>query len=634
MPRLTWPALTLAALLAAGCAPGPTPEEPEPEAPTTARGLEEAGEYARAAEAYGRKAEAATGKEAHRLRYRQARALALAGRDVAALDLLEGLAGTSRAHRAAVLRGRIHLRHNRMDRAVRILETLTEGTGDARPMPLALREEALDYLAQARLAQGRSGDAFDALVDRHRLLDDKAARQASIARVRYLLGAMPEQVLADRIESVGEEFPGGYLRFERMMRQATRQPLGRTRSDMEDWLERFGDHPLADIVRDRLDRVQEAPLRLAVLLPLDSRYGPVAEALMRGMLGAYYQTDRGAGIEVEVLDTQGTAKGTTAALETLRDGDFQAVIGPLARPAVQRFVEAVKAGADLPPALVLNTTENWAQAGKGLFQFGLDPEEEAAQAAEFAYRVGHRRAGVLFPETEWGRRMVAAFQKRWAALGGTTRALQAFAPQERDHSATLKEFLLLDEVSERRRNLERTLRVDLPEYDTPPRRQDLDFLFLASETLNARLIMPQLEFFAAGNLPVLATSHVHTPGDSRSDRRDMDGIRFLQLPWFLDPRPEHQAASQTVAASYPDQEDSLARLNAMGFDAYSLTVGAWRRSLLLGDTMETALARIRLEGGTGRLSADDDGRVRRRLQWAVYRNGRIVPLPGMLAPGE
>jgi len=114
----------------------------------------------------------------------------------------------------------------------------------------------------------------------------------------------------------------------------------------------------------------------------------------------------------------------------------------------------------------------------------------------------------------------------------------------------------------------------------------------------------------------------------------MDGIRFLQLPWFLDPRPEHHGASKTVAASYPEQEDSLARLNAMGFDAYSLTVGAWRRSLLLGDPLKTALTRIRLEGGTGRLSADDDGRVRRRLQWAVYRHGRIVPLPGMLAPGE
>ena len=634
MPRLSWPALTLAALLAAGCAPGPSPEKPEPEAPATARDLEEAGEYARAAEAYGQKAEAASGQEANRLRYRQARTLALADRDVAALDLLEGLAGTGQADRAAVLSARIHLRHNRMDQAIRLLERVTEGTGDARPMPLALREEALDYLAQARLAQGRPGDAFDALVDRHRLLDVEAARDASIARVRYLLGTMPEQVLGDRIESVGEEFPGGYLRFERMMRQATRQPLARTRSDMEQWLERFGDHPLADIVRDRLDGVQEAPLRLAVLLPLDSRYGPVAEALLRGMLTAYYQTDRGAGIEVEVLDTHGTAAGTETALEALREGDFQAVIGPLTRPAVKRFVEAVESEGGLPPALVLNTTENWAQAGEGLFQFGLDPEEEAAQAAEFAYRVGHRRAGVLFPDTEWGRRMVAAFQERWSALGGTTRALQAFNPQERDHSATLKEFLLLDEVTKRHRNLERTLRVNLPEYDTPPRREDLDFLFLASETLNARLIMPQLEFFAAGDLPVLATSHVHTPGDSRSDRRDMDGIRFLQLPWFLDPRPEHHGASKTVAASYPEQEDSLARLNAMGFDAYSLTVGAWRRSLLLGDPLKTALTRIRLEGGTGRLSADDDGRVRRRLQWAVYRHGRIVPLPGMLAPGE
>jgi hypothetical protein len=633
MSRRIWPVVALAALLAGGCAPGPqpTPEEPAAEAPETAEALERAGEYGRAAAAYARRAEAADGAEAARLRYRQGRALARAGRDVAALDVLEPLSGTEQADQAAVLRARIHLRNNRLETAVGVLDRLTERTGDAQPMPIPVREAALDYLAQARLAQGRPGAALDALVDRHRLLEGERGGDASIARIRYLLRTMPEQMLAERIEAVGEAFPGGYLRFERMMRQAVRQPLARTRTNMQEWLDRYPDHPLAAIVRDRLKRVQETPLRLAVLLPLDSRYAPVAEALLRGMLAAYYQTDHAAGIEVAILDTKGSATGAREALATVRDGDFHAAIGPLTRPAVGRLTEDA---AGLPPVLALNTTRNWAQSADSLFQFGLDPEEEAAQAAAFAYRVGHRRAGVLFPETDWGRRMVAAFQERWAELGGSTQALQAFDPEERDHSAILKAFLQLDKVSERRRNLAATLDISLPEYETPPRREDLDFLFLASETLNARLIKPQLEFFAAGDLPVLATSHVHNPGDTRSDRRDMDGIRFLQLPWFLDPRPEHRRADQTIADSYPDQGDSLARLNAMGYDAYSLVVGAWRRSLILDDDLTTALARIRLEGGTGGLAADEDGRFQRRLQWAVYRYGRISPRPGMLAPGE
>ena len=628
------PTLPLAALLLAlvGCAPGPEPEAPAPPEPAKGpQALEAAGRYDAAAEAYARRAEQASGAEAARLRYGQGRVLALAGRDTDALAVLEELAGSDQADPAALLRARIHLRHQRYATAQRILSRLLARTGDLNALPNRLREEALDYRAQLQLAQGRPGEAFDALVARHRLLSGEA-RDPNVARIRYLLGAMPEKVLAKRLEAVGEAFPSGYLRFERLMRRATRQPLAQTREDLQTWLERYPDHTLAAIVRDRLERVQEAPLRLAVLLPLDSAYRPVAEALLHGMLAAYYGSDRGAGIQLDIMDTGGSASGLREALTEVRNGDFAGIIGPLTPAGAKALTEA--AGEDLPPALILNTTKDWSAGAPGLFQFGLNPEEEARQVAEFAYRSGHRQAGLIYPGTDWGRRMVAAFQKHWQELGGTTRAMRPFNPNQTDHSAALKALLDLEAVTERRERLAATLGVSLPEYETPPRREDLDFLFLASETLNARLIKPQLEFYAAGELPVLATSHVHSPDDSRSDRRDMDGIRFLQLPWFLQPRPEHRNAAATLSASYPDQEAGFERLNALGFDAYALTVGAWRRSLLLDEPLPTAFANIRLEGGTGRLSVTAEGQVRRRLQWAEYRYGRIIPLPGMLTPGS
>ena len=628
--------LAVLGLTLAGCAPGPEPEGPE--APEGPQALEAAGQFAKAAEAYARRAERASGAEAARLRFRQGRALALAGRDTDALAVLERLTASEQADPAALLRARIHLRHQRYATATRILRRLVARTGDLATLPTRLREEALDYRAQLELAQGRPGAAFDALVERHRLLTG-SVRETNVARIRYLLEAMPEEVLAERLEAVGEEFPSGYLRFEQVMRRATRQPLASTRRDLRGWLQRYPDHALAAIVRDRLERVQEAPLRLAVLLPLDSRYRPVADALLRGMLAAYYQGGRGAGkdgrqrpaIRVDVLDTAGTANGLRQALTEIRRGGYAGIIGPLTQAGAKALTEADREG--LPPALMLNTTRNWSATHPGLFQFGLDPEEEARQVAEYAYRVGYRRAGVLFPGTQWGLRMVAAFQKHWQELGGATHAMRQFDPGQTDHSDAIKALLDLEAVTQRRRRLASTLRVSLPEYETPPRRDDLDFLFLASEMANARLIKPQLAFYAAGDLPVLATSHVHSPGDSRSDRRDMDGIRFLQLPWFLEPRPDHREAAKALQEGYPKQESGLERLNALGYDAYGLMVGAWRRSLLLDEPLAMALGRIRLEASTGRLSVTPEGHVRRRLQWAEYRHGRIIPLPGMLAPG-
>ncbi|KPV41177.1 hypothetical protein AN478_04595 [Thiohalorhabdus denitrificans] len=622
--------LLATAVTLGGCAPGPGPEGPLPDTP---EGMERAGAYTEAAEAYARRAEEATGEENARLRYRQGRALALGGKDVEALGVLEGLTRTGQAERAALLRARIHLRHQRFDAARRILENLAEQRGDVGALPADLQEAALDYLAQLELAQGYPEAAFDALVERHRILRAGEKQEESIARIRYLLASVPEQVLTERIDRVGEEFPSGYLRFERIMRRSARQPLERTGQELEGWLEAYPGHPLADIVRDRLDRVQEAPLRVAVLLPLDSRYRTLADAILRGMLAAYYRTDRGAGIRLDIFDTSGNAEGLDRALEQVYTEDYAAVIGPLTRAAARAYADRLQRGSTLPPSLLLNTTSNWAKTDPGVFQLGLDPETEAAQAAERAFQVGHRRAGILFPRTAWGERMVGAFQQRWEELGGTTRAMEPFDPDRSDYSDTLKAFLALDQVTARRQGLERTLQVNLPEYDTPPRREDLDFLFLASETLNARLIMPQLDFFAAGDLPVMATSHTHSPDDSRSDRRDMDGIHFQQLPWFLEPRPEHRQAAAAIEESYPGQQADLERLNALGYDAYSLVVGAWRRSLLLNDPLDRALSNIRLEGATGQLAADADGRIQRRLQWAEYRYGRIAPLPGMLTPG-
>ncbi len=634
----------LATVLLGGCALEPSPEPARQEARSAPEALEQAGEYTTAAEAYAARAKEAKGTEAAQLRYRQASALALAGRDARARQILERLSGTATEARGQLLLARIHLRHRRLDSAHRLLKNLIENQGDPTSLSSDLRQEALDYQAQLHLIRHRPGPAFEALVARHRILpEDK--QEANLARIRYLLGVMPERVLAEQIQALGTDFPGGYLRLEQLMRRAARNPLTQTRQKLNDWLARYPDHPLTSIVRKRLQRVQEAPFRLAVLLPLASQYGSVADALLRGMLAAYYQTDRGTGIGLSVFDTKGRRKGLYKALAEIQKRNYAAVIGPLTQPAARALAEGNQQGKrreegpknftdGLPPTLILNTTEDWASGKDPLFQFGLDPEEEAHQVAEYAHRLGHQQAGVLYPQNDWGHRMVQAFQARWRELGGTTQAMQAFDPDKTDHSKVLKALLGLDAVLERRQQLASTLGIRLAEEDPLPHRKDLDFLFLASHTPHAHLLKPQLDFFAAGELPLLATSHVHNPQDGRSDRRDMDGIRFLQLPWFLDPLPKRASAAQALQTSYPDSSGKLERIHALGYDAYTLMVGAWRRALLRDEPMVEALRRIQMEGGTGRLTVTPWGRVQRELQWATYQDGRIVPLPGMPASGN
>jgi len=74
-------------------------------------------------------------------------------------------------------------------------------------------------------------------------------------------------------------------------------------------------------------------------------------------------------------------------------------------------------------------------------------------------------------------------------------------------------------------------------------------------------------------------------------------------------------------ATYWPAEKRLARLHAMGYDAYHL-VGE------LFNSRENAIEEIEeIVGATGRLFLTPDGRVHRKLAWAQFQRGQIVPLP-------
>jgi hypothetical protein len=232
---------------------------------------------------------------------------------------------------------------------------------------------------------------------------------------------------------------------------------------------------------------------------------------------------------------------------------------------------------------------------------------------------------VLYPDNSRGKRLVAAFLKRWQQSDGLTYALETFDAGDADHSATLRELLDLDELQARTAQLEQTLDANLQEYNKPPRRRDLDFLVLLAQPEAARLIKPQLAFFAAGDLPVLATSSVFASGSTPSERRDMDGVRFLQMPWFLDPQGERGRAKADLARHFPRQSSSQKRLNALGFDAYRLMTRSGNLARLSERSVAEVLQGMRMEGATGALAVEDDGWVRRRLDWAYYEGGRVVP---------
>lgn len=245
----------------------------------------------------------------------------------------------------------------------------------------------------------------------------------------------------------------------------------------------------------------------------------------------------------------------------------------------------------------------------------MSPEEEARQVAERTWLDGHVNAAVLTPTGPWGDRVHKAFSERWEELGGRVVEQQSYNSSKNDFSAPIRKLLNIDDSKRRYRKMSRLLRTKL-KYSTY-RRQDIDFIFIAGYPRQARQIRPQLKFFHASRVPVYATSHIFTGNLNPERDRDMDGIRFGDMPWVLSETTSHRGLRNEIESLISKAGNKHQRLYAMGVDAFNIIAAL--------NTLKS-YPYERYQGETGSLSLDEKQRVKRQLSWVYFRSGRPILL--------
>ena len=260
------------------------------------------------------------------------------------------------------------------------------------------------------------------------------------------------------------------------------------------------------------------------------------------------------------------------------------------------------------PTLTLNYADNIQETNLNLYQFGLRPEDEAEQVADFALADGRNNAITLVPDTDWGARLQRAFTERFELLGGRVVGAGVYPSKKNDYSVAIKKLLNLSSSEQRKSLIQHT--IGLQTSFEPRRRQDVDMVFIAANSRQARLIKPQLKFHRAQSLPVYATSNISSSSGNSDDDRDLDDILFVDIPWMLDNVQNKEY--QQVRKLWPDASKRFSRLFALGIDAYRL-VPSLRRLMINPGESELL--------NTGRLSVDKNGRVKRALLMATYQKG-------------
>lgn len=400
-----------------------------------------------------------------------------------------------------------------------------------------------------------------------------------------------------RLGEDADELTRGWVRLAELVRNSGGD-IERLFARLDDWRSRHERHPAArrlpaDLLALRELRGQEVR-HIAVLLPESGPLARVADAIAQGMRNRHRQAvgDGGSGVQLSFIDA---GRGSLEALyREAENRGAQVVVGPLDKDRVSELERRDR----MPlPTLALNYGSGEHNRAEGLFQYGLSAEDEARQAAQRAWRDGHRRTALLVPDNDWGRRVGEAFWDEWRARGGEVTNAVRYNP---DASAT-----------------ESTRRAI-----TNPRP---DALFLLALPDYARQVPPTLDYYGAAELPVYATSHLF---EGRLNPRldgDLDDVQFLDIPWQIPDAAVGGEDALPFAASYrelrEESDPNLFRLHAMGVDAYELA-----RRL----PQFQAVPNSELFGATGTLRATPDGRIQRLLPWARFVNG--VPQP-ILIPG-
>jgi hypothetical protein len=426
-------------------------------------------------------------------------------------------------------------------------------------------------------------------------------------------------------------------------RQFGLQPV-RLRTAVVEWQAQYLNHPLNLSLPPELVLALETDsfraAKIAVLLPLTGRLASQGQAIKQGLLAAYLDnldeailpdlsprdlvqraTEHLSAEKIRQIHFFDSAFSSPAELvELVADYDF--VIGPLLKDQITGLLR------ELPvdkPILALNRIDQnpqpFATQLREEFYFALAPEDEAQQLAKHLAEIGRKHPIVFAANTNATKRMTEAFAEQWQASAADAEYIApdiAMFNTNKEMGEQVTALLDVSQSKARIKQIEYLAGVQV--YGVERNRRDVDAIVLFANPEQTELLNPIIETslspFARQTLSVFASSRSNSLQLNKNSLRDLRNLTFSDMPWLL---PDHQWADleQQTKLLWPQREDTLMRLFAMGFDAYKLVPKLRHLRLLPYNTVD---------GMTGELSMDRTGNMMRRLTWAKISQDRVIKI--------
>jgi uncharacterized protein len=467
---------------------------------------------------------------------------------------------------------------------------------DQVPVPTSPEQAQNYYWIRGRSAflTNHPVEGTRALVERERYLSDPAALRANREELLSRVRTAAERGVPMKAPPKSDPIVAGWLDLGPVAVEIERNPA-RAAGALDNWKRQYPQHPanasVLTVAQSQIAVATEYPNQIALLLPLSGRSESFGVAVRDGFIAAYLQQNAASRPRLKIYDVAAQSVGAAYSSAIADGAGF--VVGPLTKEDVAAVVPL---SAGRTPILALNFLNDTMSAPKNFYQFALLPEDEARMVARRVVADGRLAGVAIVPIGELGNRVAAAFADELKSLGGTVLDSQRYEPSQPDFSDIIKQVLQVKTVK----------------GEPSTHRTDATFVFIVGTPGAARLIMPQLRFHYAGDVPVYSTSDSFEPDPSAN--ADIDGMLFPGMPWMISNDPVTAQIRDGVRAAWPARtaRSDRSRLYAFGFDAYRLVPGL--RSSAPSSAAEIA-------GVTGKLHLDAENKIRRDLEWAQIRGG-------------
>jgi branched-chain amino acid transport system substrate-binding protein len=333
-------------------------------------------------------------------------------------------------------------------------------------------------------------------------------------------------------------------------------------------------------------------------------------------------------LKMEVRDSRANLATTAAVVEELATVQrVIAVVGPLfnettevaAKKALQFRMPLITPGA---PSLEIPADNAY------LMRTALTNRLEARRLAEYAVgNLGLRRFAILSPDDPPGRELAETFQARVSDLGGEVMIRQAYAPNQVDFTAAIRQLggQTDEELRQARTDVEGTTS---PESATAMRATNgklaYEALYLPRSFERLQFLVPAIRLLNITGITLLGESGWNHPELVKRAGTFVEGAVFMDGFFAGASDPQVREFVQDYRAMFNTTPDLMA---AQSHDAMLMLLRVLKQRPQTREEVREKLRNLRdFRAATGWMGVLPSGDVDKRLFALTVRRGQIVQL--------